>query len=133
MQHGRTVFAISYRNPSKDMCGTTMDDYLLQRPDDRARRHLARSPAPRPSTSSGLCLGGALTAITAAYLTQAGDTRIGTLTLLNTMLDYAEPGALGNFTDEQTVEKLDQEDAPDRAPSRARRWPGRSTSCGPTT
>jgi hypothetical protein len=51
-------------------------------------------------------MGGALTAITAAYLTQAGDTRIGTLTLLNTMLDYAEPGVLGNFTDEKTVEKL---------------------------
>ena len=33
-----------------------------------------------------------MTAITAAYLTQQGDSRIGTLTLLNTMLDYANPG-----------------------------------------
>jgi polyhydroxyalkanoate synthase len=47
-----------------------------------------------------------MTAITAAYLTQGGDTRVGTLTLLNTMLDYSEPGVLGNFTDESTVEKL---------------------------
>jgi polyhydroxyalkanoate synthase len=56
----------------------------------------------------GLCLGGALTAITDAYLRQAGDTRIGTLTLLNTMLDYAEPGALGTFTDRRTVERLER-------------------------
>jgi polyhydroxyalkanoate synthase subunit PhaC len=54
----------------------------------------------------GLCLGGALTAITAAYLTQGNDSRVGTLTLLNTMLDYTDPGVLGNFTDERTVEKL---------------------------
>ena len=80
----------------------------------------------------GLCLGGAMTAITAAYLTQGGDTRVGTLTLLNTMLDYSEPGALGNFTDEKTVEKLIKKIA-NPAPSRAPRWPGRSTSCGPTT
>jgi hypothetical protein len=48
------------------------------------------------------------------------------------MLDYAEPGVLGNFTDERTVEKLIKKISRP-APSRARRWPGRSTSCGPTT
>ena len=56
----------------------------------------------------GLCLGGAMTAITAAYLTQEGDSRVGTLTLLNTMLDYAQPGALGAFTDIKTVERLER-------------------------
>src|SRR4029450_944204 len=57
---------------------------------------------------AGLCLGGALTAITNAYLMQSGDSRIGTLTLFNTMLDYAQPGALGMFTDRATVDKLDR-------------------------
>ena len=52
--------------------------------------------------------GGAMTAITAAYLTQEGDSRIGTITLLNTMLDYSEPGALGAFTDMSTVERLER-------------------------
>ena len=32
VKHGRTVFAISYKNPSADMSGTTMDDYLLHGP-----------------------------------------------------------------------------------------------------
>ena len=70
-----------------------------------ARRRL-RHHRRRDRRHRGLCLGGALTAITAAYLTQGGDTRVGTLTLLNTMLDYTEPGVLGNFTDEATVERL---------------------------
>ena len=105
IQHGRTVFAISYLNPSKDMGGTSMDDYLLHGP-QTALDVVQEITGADTIDIVGLCLGGALTAITAAYLTQGNDSRIGTLTLLNTMLDYAEPGALGNFTDERTVEKL---------------------------
>ena len=29
VQHGRTVFAISYRNPDSSLSGLTMDDYLV--------------------------------------------------------------------------------------------------------
>ncbi len=56
VQHGRTVFAISYKNPSAEMSGTTMDDYLVHGPqtaldvierdhrrgDDRHRRVVPR-------------------------------------------------------------------------------------------
>jgi polyhydroxyalkanoate synthase len=105
VQHGRTVFAISYLNPSQDMGDTTMDDYLLDGP-QTALDVIQEITGADTVDIVGLCLGGALTAITAAYLTQGNDGRVGTLTLLNTMLDYAEPGALGNFTDARTVERL---------------------------
>jgi polyhydroxyalkanoate synthase subunit PhaC len=107
VQHGRTVFAISYKNPSREMSGTTMDDYLVHGP-QTALDIVQEITGAETIDIVGLCLGGAMTAITAAYLTQNGDSRIGTLTLLNTMLDYAEPGALGNFTDERTVDKLEK-------------------------
>jgi polyhydroxyalkanoate synthase len=45
----------------------------------------------------------------AAYLAGTGDDRIGSLTLLNTMLDYSEPGVLGAFTDERTIARLEHE------------------------
>jgi polyhydroxyalkanoate synthase len=107
VQHGRTVFTISYRNASKEMAGVTLDDYLVNGP------HIALDVIQEITGAetidiAGLCLGGALTAITDAYLRQSGDERIGTLTLLNTMLDYAEPGALGMFTDRTTVDRLDR-------------------------
>jgi polyhydroxyalkanoate synthase len=105
VQHGRTVYAISYLNPSKDMGHTTMDDYLLSGP-QQALDVICEITGAETVDIVGLCMGGALTAIVAAYLTQGNDSRVGTLTLLNTMLDYADPGALGNFTDERTVEKL---------------------------
>ncbi len=107
VKQGRTVFAISYKNPSAEMSGTTMDDYLLHGP-QTALDVIEEITGAETIDIVGLCLGGAMTAITAAYLTQQGDSRVGTLTLLNTMLDYAEPGALSMFTDERTVEKLEK-------------------------
>ena len=107
VQHGRTVFAISYRNADKTMSGVTMDDYLVHGP-QTALDVIQEITGAETVDIAGLCLGGALTAITSAYLMQSGDGRIGTLTLFNTMLDYAEPGALGMFTDRGTVDKLDR-------------------------
>jgi polyhydroxyalkanoate synthase subunit PhaC len=107
VQHGRTVFAISYRNPSAEMSGVSMDDYLVHGP-HTALDVIQEITGAETVDMAGLCLGGALTAITDAYLRQAGDSRIGTLTLLNTMLDYSEPGALGTFTDRRTVDKLER-------------------------
>ena len=109
-----------------------MDDYLVHGP-QTALDVIQEITGAETIDIAGLCLGGALTAITDAYLMQSGDSRIGTLTLFNTMLDYAEPGALGMFTDRATVDKLEQQDAAARACSRARRWPARSTCCAPTT
>jgi len=56
----------------------------------------------------GVCLGGALAAMTAAQLAASGEDRIGTLTLINTLLDYTEPGLLGCFLDEGTIVKLER-------------------------
>ncbi|HEX3753414.1 MAG TPA: alpha/beta fold hydrolase [Streptosporangiaceae bacterium] len=106
VQHERTVFAISYRNPSPDMSGVTLEDYLIHGP--RQALDVIQDITGAPVVDIvGLCLGGALTAITDAYLAASGDDRIGTITLLNTLLDYSEPGVLGAFTDAETVSRLE--------------------------
>ncbi len=108
VQHGRTVFAISYRNPEPSMGGTTLDDYLVHGPRE-ALDVIAEITGSPKIDIIGLCLGGALTAMLAAYLAEKGDDRIGTITLLNTLLDYSEPGVLGTFTDEKTVQRLEKQ------------------------
>ena len=108
IRHNRTVFAISYRNPTKEMAGTSMEDYLVSGP-RQALDIISDITGSAKIDIIGLCLGGALTAITAAYLTQSGDDRVGNVTLLNTMLDYSEPGMLGIFTDEAAVVRLEEE------------------------
>jgi polyhydroxyalkanoate synthase subunit PhaC len=108
VQHERTVFAISYRNPDASMRGVTLDDYLIHGP--RAALDVIGDITGAPKADiTGLCLGGALTGMLAAYLAGTGDDRIGSVTLLNTMLDYSEPGVLGAFTDERTVARLERE------------------------
>ena len=107
VRQGRTVFAISYRNPDASMSGITMDDYST----DGMRAALdAVSEITGSETVDilGVCLGGALAAMTAAQLAGSGEDRIGTLTLINTLLDYSEPGVLGCFLDEGTIAKLER-------------------------
>ena len=108
VQHERTVFAISYRNPDASMGGTTLDDYLIGGPREAMDVISEITGAPKIDII-GLCLGGALTAMLAAYLTEKGDDRIGSITLLNTLLDYSEPGVLGVFTDAKTVARLERQ------------------------
>ncbi|HUB42727.1 MAG TPA: alpha/beta fold hydrolase [Streptosporangiaceae bacterium] len=106
--HERTVFAISYRNPDASMRGVTLDDYLLHGPRQALDVIADITGAPKIDIV-GLCLGGALTGMLAAYLAGCGDDRLGSVTLLNTMLDYAEPGVLGAFTDARTVARLERQ------------------------
>jgi polyhydroxyalkanoate synthase len=106
VQHNRTVFAISYRNATAEMSGVKLDDYLLNGP-KQALDVITDITGADTVDIVGLCLGGALTAITAAYLASSGDQRVGSLTLLNTMLDYSDPGALALFTDAKAVERLE--------------------------
>jgi polyhydroxyalkanoate synthase subunit PhaC len=108
VQHERTVFAISYRNPDASMSGVTLDDYLIHGP--RAALDVISDITGAPKIDIiGLCLGGALTAMLASYLNGTGDDRLGSITLLNTMLDYREPGILGAFTDDRTVAMMERD------------------------
>jgi len=107
VQHERTVFAISYRNPDSSMSGVTLDDYLVDGP-RTALDVITDITGAAKVDLVGLCLGGALTGMLAAYLAHTGDQRLGSITLLNTLLDYSEPGVLGAFTDELTVSRLER-------------------------
>jgi polyhydroxyalkanoate synthase len=107
VQHGRTVFAISYRNPDESMAHTSLDDYLIHGP--RTALDVVCEITGRPKVDLvGLCLGGGLTLMTACYLDEVGDDRINNITLLNTMVDFSDPGILGRFTDEESVNRLER-------------------------
>jgi polyhydroxyalkanoate synthase subunit PhaC len=107
VRHNRTVFAISYRNPDETMSHLSMDDYLIHGP-RTALEVVCEITGASTVDLVGLCLGGTLTMMTATYLDEVGDDRLGTITLLNTMVDFADPGALGRFTDEAAVARLER-------------------------
>ncbi len=107
VRHGHTVFVISYRNPDATMSSVSLDDYLVSGP--RAALDVIEDITGAPEVDLlGLCLGGSLTAALVAYLGAVGDDRVRTVTLVNTLLDFSEPGDLGIFTDEKTVSRLEK-------------------------
>jgi polyhydroxyalkanoate synthase len=107
VQHGHTVFTISYKNPDASMAKTTMDDYLINGP--RAALDVVCEITGKQKVNLvGLCLGGAMTMMTSCYLDERGDDRINNITLLNTMVDFSDPGILSRFTDEESVARIER-------------------------
>jgi len=108
VRHGHTVFVISYRNPDASMRNIRLDDYLIDGP-RIALDVIQDITGSDEANLLGLCLGGTLTMATLAHLNATGDRRVRTGTLLNTLVDFSEPGQLGIFTDESTVSRLEKQ------------------------
>jgi polyhydroxyalkanoate synthase len=106
VQHGRTVFVLSYRNPDESMREVTLDDYLSKGPLTAIDVITEITGADRVDVV-GVCLGGAIGSMMAAHLAADGHRKLGTLTLLNTLLDYSDPGELGTMVDDATLDRLD--------------------------
>jgi polyhydroxyalkanoate synthase subunit PhaC len=106
VQHGHTVFQISYRNADATMGGVRLDDYLLDGP-RTALDVIGDITGSEKVNMVGLCLGGTLTTMTLAYLAAKGDNRINSATLLNTLVDFSEPGTLGTFSDPESVARIE--------------------------
>ena len=107
VDHGHTVFMISYRNPDERMRNVQMDDYLISGP--IAALEVVRNITGAAKVNLlGLCLGGTLTMASLAYLDAVGLELINSATFLNTLIDFSEPGLLGVFTDEASIRRLEK-------------------------
>ena len=107
VQHGHTVFAISYRNPDETMRNVALDDYLIHGP-RQALDVVCEITGSDQVNMVGLCIGGTLTVALLAYLASSDDKRVRSATLLNTLVDFSDPGPLGTFTDPATIRRLEQ-------------------------
>ena len=107
-EQGQTVFLVSWCNPGPELGNTTWDDYLEQGAIKAMEVARAISDADKVN-AVGWCVGGTILSSAVAVLRTRGDKSVASLTLLTTMLDFADPGDLGVFIDEQGVAKREQE------------------------
>ncbi|MEO8536749.1 MAG: class I poly(R)-hydroxyalkanoic acid synthase, partial [Betaproteobacteria bacterium] len=93
---GQTVFMISWRNVPAELGALTWDDYLQQ--GVLAALDAARAIAgARRVNTLGFCVGGTLLACALAVLAARNDESVSSVTLLTTMLDFADSGDIGVY------------------------------------
>lgn len=106
VDHGHTVFMISWKNPEKRDSDLSMDDYrqlgIMQAID--AINAITGS---KEINAAGYCLGGTLLAIAAAAMARDVDRRLKSISLFTTQVDFKEPGELSLFIDESQVNFLE--------------------------
>ncbi|MBN8440870.1 MAG: class I poly(R)-hydroxyalkanoic acid synthase [Thauera sp.] len=103
VEQGFTVFLVSWRNPRPDTGGHyTWDDYLEKGP--LAALEVVRSitRVKKPNVL-GFCVGGTILTSALAVERALGVEPVASLTLMTTLLDFADAGELGCLVDEASV------------------------------
>ena len=107
VDQGNTVFLVSWRNPDIALGGTTWDDYVEQGAIKAIE--VARDISGQKQVNAfGFCVGGTIVSTALAVLAARGDHAATSLTLLTTLLDFADTGVLEVFVDETQVAMREQ-------------------------
>ncbi len=106
VDQGFTVFIVSWVNPDARLAEKRFDDYLLEGP-VAALDAIEKATGEKEINVIGYCLGGTLLASTLAWLNAKGDERVKSATFLTTLIDFAEPGELEVFIDEDELDALE--------------------------
>lgn len=104
---GNTVFVVSWRNVKEDQGEITWDDYLQLGVVDTIEA-VQRITGQKTINALGFCVGGTILCTALAALAARGQRPVASLTLLTTLLDFADPGTLGVFIDEMQVSMREQ-------------------------
>jgi polyhydroxyalkanoate synthase len=103
VEQGHRTFVVSWRNPDDSLAAATWDDYIEQGPIAAIREVQAISGAKTINTL-GFCVGGTILATALAVLAARGEQPAESVTLLTTLLDFADTGILDIFVDEPSVQ-----------------------------
>ena len=107
MDQGHTVFVISWVNPDERLAEKDFADYMHEGP-MAALDAIEKATGERSVKAIGYCLGGTLLAATLALMAKRKDDRIKCATFFTTMVDFADPGELGVFIDEEQLALMEK-------------------------
>ncbi|CAB1368757.1 class I poly(R)-hydroxyalkanoic acid synthase [Denitratisoma oestradiolicum] len=102
VEQGNTVFMLSWRNVKAEQGHLGWDDYI-ERGVLEAIDQVRAICRIKQINVLGFCVGGTLLSSALAVARARGDEPAKSLTLLTTLLDFAEPGEIGCFVDEKSV------------------------------
>lgn len=106
VDHGHTVFAVSWVNPGATERDLGMDDYLQL--GIMAALDAVNQIVPEQKVHGvGYCLGGTLFSIAAAAMGRKDDQRLASLSMFAAQTDFTEPGELSLFIDDSQISLLE--------------------------
>lgn len=106
VDHGHTVFMISWKNPTSEDRNLGLDDYLNLGIMDSVK--VINEILPNNKIhATGYCLGGTLLMIAAAAMAAHNDDRLKSITLFAAQVDFREPGELSLFIDQSQITYLE--------------------------
>ena len=112
VEQGFTVYMISWRNPipedKDDIDQATWDDYLEQGV-LKAIAVIQQISGQSQINALGFCVGGTLLATALALAAGRGSEPVAALTMVASMLDFTDTGALSVFVDEQHASMREQQ------------------------
>ena len=98
------MFIVSWVNPDEKLALKTFEDYMLDGP-VAAIGAACQAAGTDKVNVIGYCIGGTMTAVALAYMSEKGDDRVASATFFTTLVDFEEPGELGVFIDEEQNRK----------------------------
>ncbi|VUD69033.1 Poly(3-hydroxyalkanoate) polymerase subunit PhaC [Thalassocella blandensis] len=107
LEQGYTVFMVSWVNPDEQHRDITFSDYLFKGVIESLDAVESITGA-KDINTVGYCIGGTLLAMAQAYLTAKGEKRIHSMSLFTTLLDFSEPGEVGNYVSRQLLPMVEQ-------------------------
>ncbi len=108
VDHGNTVFLVSWANVQDQQSKLTWDNYVEDGVLKALDVVLAITKQPKANLL-GFCVGGTMSATALATLAARKIDKVNSFTLMTTLLDFAEPGVLEVFIDEQHVRLREQQ------------------------
>jgi len=99
---GNRVFVVSWRNPDESVKHLGWDDYI-ETGAIEAIRVAQEISGQKQINTLGFCVGGTILATALAVLAARGEQPAASVTLLTTLLDFADNGILDIFVDEASV------------------------------
>ncbi len=108
VSQGHTVFLVSWANAQQEQAQMRWDDYI----EEGALRALSVAQdisAQKQVNALGFCVGGTILATALAVLAARGEKPVASLTLLTSLLDFADTGVLDVYIDEAQVTRREME------------------------
>ncbi|MFL5090546.1 MAG: PHA/PHB synthase family protein [Xanthobacteraceae bacterium] len=107
VDHGLTVFVISWVNPDARLAKKSFEEYMREGPLE-ALDLIEQVTGERRVHTIGYCVGGTLLAVTLAHMAAQGDDRVISATLFAAQVDFTYAGDLKVFVDEERVQALER-------------------------